>query len=412
MFEGDRMATKRILILSTALSGGGAEVIARLMVEQLRESECVLFENDANITVPKTEIRVALARRSGNLLGTLLVNVWRLVVIQWVKLKLRPMVTISHLEGPNIINLLTLFGGIKVIFVHNQVSQNYESDVWIDKTKLRLVRALYHRADKIVGVSEGVCKELVRSFNVEQGKILFIENPVDRSAVWEGSNKTYGDFRDQFLGEDYLINVASLTKQKNQAFLLRVFQQLVSENGEYDRLKLMLLGDGDQRSALYDLCSELGLTVFDPTKSASYRCSQVCLLGFEENPYPLIRRAKLLIMTSRWEGLPVALLESMTLGVPGVLADCSEGIRSVWRVPSNEQKPLKRGTCHWSSYGALINGMDDNGATFHTWTTAISHLLRDEALREKFSNAGRERAKDYDVSRVVEIWKRDLIPPC
>jgi glycosyltransferase involved in cell wall biosynthesis len=405
------MTRNCVLVLSTALSGGGAETVARLMVERLERSACVLFENDANISVPGTKIRVAMIESRGNFLVTLGVNVWRLFVIQWAKLKLRPVVTISHLEGPNIANVLTPFGGRKILFVHNQVNRSYQEDVGTNKIKLKLVRAMYHRADKVVGVSKEICEELVKSFNVDPDKVLFIQNPVSRSAIREGSNKTYGDFRDRFLEGDYLINVASLTAQKNQEFLLRVFQKLVRENERYSDLKLILLGDGDQRMALRGLCGKLELSVFDPNICSLNRDAQVCFLGFQSNPYPLIRRARLFVMTSLWEGLPIALLESMSLGVPGVLANCSEGIRSVWQVPENQQIQMRQRACHWTPYGALINGMDDANDTFYTWTTVISELLNDDLLHGNCSNASILRAENYDVSRVAKIWKQKLFLP-
>ena len=56
----------------------------------------------------------------------------------------------------------------------------------------------------------------------------------------------YGDSRDCFFEGDYLINVASLTTQKNQEFLLRLFQKLVNENNGYDgtRRVIDISGDG------------------------------------------------------------------------------------------------------------------------------------------------------------------------
>ena len=156
-----------ILILSTALAGGGAEMVARLMVERMEGSACVLFQNDADVTVLGKEIRVAPVGWKNSFIMMLMVNVWRLVEIQWAKLKYRPEVTISHLEGPNIFNVLTCFGGRKVLFVHNRVSQSYQSGAGIDRIKLGLVKALYHRADKIVGVSEDVCEELITLYGVD-----------------------------------------------------------------------------------------------------------------------------------------------------------------------------------------------------------------------------------------------------
>ena len=80
--------TRRILILSNALSGGGAESVARLMVQRLEGASCVLFENNARVEVSGRQIWVASRIHRGSLVVTLLANLWRLVVIQWVKLKL------------------------------------------------------------------------------------------------------------------------------------------------------------------------------------------------------------------------------------------------------------------------------------------------------------------------------------
>ena len=115
------MAKNHTLVLSTALVGGGAEAVARLMVEQLNGSTCVLFENDASVVVPGHEIRVISRWRARGPLIILLVNMWRVLVVQAVKLQVRPAVTISHLEGPNFANILTFFGGRRVLFVHNRV---------------------------------------------------------------------------------------------------------------------------------------------------------------------------------------------------------------------------------------------------------------------------------------------------
>ena len=84
------MARNHALVLSTALAGGGAEAVAKLMVERLNGSTCVLFENDASVVVPGREIRVISRWRPRGSLAILLVNIWRLLVVQAVKLQLNP----------------------------------------------------------------------------------------------------------------------------------------------------------------------------------------------------------------------------------------------------------------------------------------------------------------------------------
>ena len=57
--------------------------------------------------------------------------------------------------------------------------------------------------------------------------------------------------------------------------------------------------------------------------------NKVIFLGFRANPYPYIKKAKLFILSSLYEGLPTVLLESITLGVPVISTDCKSGPREI-----------------------------------------------------------------------------------
>ena len=348
------MARNYALFLSTALAGGGAEAVAKLMVERLNGSTCVLFENDASVVLPGHKIHVISRWRTRGMLITLLVNIWRLLVVQAVKLQVRPSATISHLEGPNFDNILTFFGGRRILYVHNRIEQSYHKNKAFDKLKKVLVTVLYRRADRIVGVSEEVCSELITSFGVKTERVLFIPNPIDISAISVASTKRYGDIRDQLCDHQYLINVASLTFQKNHELLLRVFSDLINRHSDCSDLKLVLVGEGDRRQNLLSLCEELGLKVFFPDQVSLSQSNQVYFMGFEKNPYPFLKRAKLLVMTSFWEGLPITLLEAMSLGIPAVVSDCSSGIRSIWELPQQQRRHRLEEHCRWSYCGASV----------------------------------------------------------
>lgn len=277
------MTNKRILVLSNSLTGGGAEAVARLMVQQLTDAVVVLFENEAGIEVAGRRIWVASRRHQGGALVTLLTNLWRLVVIQWVKLVVRPAITISHLEGPNFANVLTAFGGKRTLFVHNSIWRSYqEKNSVLERLKLRLVEMLYYRADRMVGVSPDICRELTESFNVQRNNVMFVPNPIDRGAIENSSCEIYGDFRDNLCKSDYLINVASLTAQKNQELLIRVYHQLINDNEQHSDLKLVLLGDGEKLSRLCNLCMELKLSFYEADENYSPVSKQVYFLGHEK----------------------------------------------------------------------------------------------------------------------------------
>lgn len=57
-------------------------------------------------------------------------------------------------------------------------------------------------------------------------------------------------------------------------------------------------------------------------------CANVDMLGFKFNPYGVLKNAKLMLMTSRWEGLPMCALEAMSLGVP-IVSTPTDGLKEV-----------------------------------------------------------------------------------
>ena len=82
-------------------------------------------------------------------------------------------------------------------------------------------------------------------------------------------------------------------------------------------LVLLGKGKGDEEARLRKMIEDMGLA------------ERVILPGYQTNPYPFIRHAKALILTSDAEGLPRALIESLLLGTPVVSVDCPSGPREI-----------------------------------------------------------------------------------
>jgi glycosyltransferase involved in cell wall biosynthesis len=89
----------------------------------------------------------------------------------------------------------------------------------------------------------------------------------------------------------------------------------------------MILGEGEERSALETLIRNLGIS------------DDVALPGFVDNPYPYLRQSAVFVLSSAWEGLPTVLIEALALGAPIVSTDC----------PSGPAEILRNG-----SYGSLV----------------------------------------------------------
>lgn len=105
-----------------------------------------------------------------------------------------------------------------------------------------------------------------------------------------------------------LVSVGRLESQKNYLSLLHVHKLLMEEGFDYD---LWIIGKGAQKQMLSDYIAENNLQ-----QSAQ-------LLGYIENPYPLMSIADLLVCSSKYEGFSTFISEGLILGKPIVTTDCT-----------------------------------------------------------------------------------------
>lgn len=105
-----------------------------------------------------------------------------------------------------------------------------------------------------------------------------------------------------------IVNVARLDiKQKRQDLLIDAFNMLSDKYPEYT---LVLYGSGEDEQLLKTMASSNSRIVFK---------------GVTNNVVESIQNASMFVLTSDFEGIPNALLEAMSLGVPSISTDCSPG---------------------------------------------------------------------------------------
>ena len=129
----------------------------------------------------------------------------------------------------------------------------------------------------------------------------FLPNPVDLKNIKSLARNDLGDWRDQLLSSSYILNVGSLTKQKNHRLLVSIYSVIRTR---WPDLKLVLIGEGEEEAGIRSVCSNFRLSVHDSSDRCYDPDANVYLLGFQNNPYPFIKHCKAFVMTSRWEGLP------------------------------------------------------------------------------------------------------------
>lgn len=98
-----------------------------------------------------------------------------------------------------------------------------------------------------------------------------------------------------------IVYLGRLTHQKNPRRLINIIRIIVKI---FPTINVAIVGSGDLESEMQALVKTYGIE------------ENIDFLGFQSNPYKLLQTAKLMIMTSYWEGTPMCALEAMVLGVP------------------------------------------------------------------------------------------------
>lgn len=107
--------------------------------------------------------------------------------------------------------------------------------------------------------------------------------------------------------------VGRITYQKNPEKLVDVFKILYEMNPQ---IKVAVVGTGDKFEEFVNLIEKNGLN------------ENIEILGFMDNPLKLLYSSKVMVMTSRYEGLPMTVLEAMALGVP-IVSTPVDGLKEI-----------------------------------------------------------------------------------
>jgi len=177
----------------------------------------------------------------------------------------------------------------------------------------RLLRAAFSSADHVVCVSQGVARDLVATVGVSSDRVSVIYNPVLVDRIQSLAREPVDHPWFEKGAPPVVLGVGRLHPEKDFPNLMRAFALLRRERVA----RLVILGEGSERAFLERLADELGIK------------EDVWMPGFVDNPYKFIQRCSVLALSSRWEGLPLTLIEGMALGVPLVSTDCPSGPREL-----------------------------------------------------------------------------------
>lgn len=176
---------------------------------------------------------------------------------------------------------------------------------WIKQRTLALT---YKKANAVISQTEEMEDELIK-IGIKKDKIYTIYNPINECSIKEKSQAS-----SPFPKNDKVRFVAlgRFARQKGFDILVEAYS-IVSE--KIPESELFIIGDTTHYNG----------SVFEELKQLvkKYKLSKkVVFTGFKENPYPYIKNCNVFVLSSRYEGLPNALIEALFLGKPCAATTC------------------------------------------------------------------------------------------
>lgn len=293
----------KITIFNFSLSGGGTEYMLSVLYNKLSE-------------IKKYKVNLLLCKKGGhydnkiiNKNNLIFLNKERVIfsitnLYKFLK-NSKTKILITSMLHTNIVAIiikLILFPKLKIIIRESNtisVKSYYDKSL---KSKILnfLAKIFYKKADAIIAPTNVIKNDLIENYNVNSNLIHRIHNPYDFKEIKKLSKKNIYSKEKKLLRDKYLLSIGRLHPQKNFPFLIKIFKSIVSIK-KFENFKLFIVGDGKDKNKLQKQINKFKLG------------KKIKLLGFQKNPFVFMKRCKLFILTSIYEGHSNVLIHSQYL---------------------------------------------------------------------------------------------------
>jgi glycosyltransferase involved in cell wall biosynthesis len=166
-----------------------------------------------------------------------------------------------------------------------------------------LIKLLYKNANKVIGVSKKLSKDLSIYTNAQ---VRTIYDPAyDKELKFVSKKKIFK----RNLKKKIILNIARLEEQKDHLTLLKGFKESLKKI----KSTLIIIGYGSKEKEINYFIKENKLT------------NDVIVMKNIHNPYPFLKSADLFILTSLYEGFGIVLVEAAAHRIPIISTNCNSG---------------------------------------------------------------------------------------
>jgi len=291
----------KIVFFLPDIEGGGAERVTLNIIEMLDREIFDIYlvlgnqNGDLGDSLPSQITIIDLNVRRTLLAFFPLYKVCR---------EIQPSMIFSSLNRANIFAILIgrLMTGVKVIIREPGMPSRQIGH--LSKNLMILTKILYPFADRIIAQTQEMKQEICLCYAIKCDKIDVVPNPLNIKLIDSLVEQTHNHLNVKNVN---IVGIGSLVPVKGFDILIKSFQKVLLI---FPNAHLYILGKGSYETALKQLAISLGIS------------DKVSFMGFQKNPYIYLKYADLFVLSSRKEGLPNVVLESLYLQTNVVVTDC------------------------------------------------------------------------------------------
>jgi glycosyltransferase involved in cell wall biosynthesis len=367
----------RILVVAKGLGRGGTE---RLLTSGLAHLDATRFQAEVAYVLPWKDALVAEVRARDVPVHCLGAGRAGRLAWPWRLLRLVAHghfdIVHTHMPAPAVVaRIACMLGGPAVVHTEHNVWERYRPATrWANA-------ATYHRNAAVLAVSKGVAESirLRRRRPRAAPAVEVLIHGIDDATVRRGAAARANGRRLLGLDDGGLVigTVGNFTAKKDQRALLDATELLVHR---YPGIRLVIVGSGPLEDSLRGHADRLGLG------------GTVVWTGSRDDVPDLLPALDVFVLSSRHEGLSIALIEALAAGVPCVATD-------VGGIPEVVEDEVQ---------GILVPPGQPRALA-----AAIDRLLADPALRQRLGEQAILRAGRFQLStavnRLQEVYESVLV---
>ena len=299
---------RKVLVFMPSIEGGGVEknffIVCNYLVRKLGSLKVITiskgfkkkFDKSVTLITPSSSIWDRFSRRIKYLIAIFL-------LIKEI-IKDKKIIVFSFQANIYCIIICKLLS-VRVIARSNTAPIGWSNNI----IKRYIFKKVLNLSDEVIVNSIEFKKDLKKELGINS---VCIYNPLNRKEIIKKSKKKSQKI---FINPNKLkiLNIGRFTEQKDQLTFLKSLKHLQ----KVIDFEACIIGRGIFKKKLQNYISENKLKGF------------VKILDFSKNPYPLIKQSDLFILTSKFEGLPNVLLESLVLKKFIISSDCRTGPKEI-----------------------------------------------------------------------------------